>query len=75
MKEFTALDVFDLICAHVAGTGNGMSYADIRDHFDARCRYPLSTELSLIEAGHRIMLGAQRITKSRILELIKEEKR
>lgn len=42
---------------------------------DERCRYPPSTELSLIEAGHRIMLGAQRITKSRVLELLKEGKR
>lgn len=42
---------------------------------DERCRYSPREELSLIEAGHRIMLGAQRITKSRVLELLKEGKR
>lgn len=42
---------------------------------DERCRYSPSTELSLIEAGHRIMLGAQRITKSHVLNLLKEEKK
>lgn len=40
---------------------------------DERCRYSPREELSLIEAGHRIMLGAQRITKSHVLNLLKEE--
>lgn len=39
---------------------------------DERCRYSPREELSLIEAGHRIMLGAQRITKSHVLNLLKE---
>lgn len=38
---------------------------------DERCRYSPREELSLIEAGHRIMLGAQRITKSLVLSLIR----
>lgn len=42
---------------------------------DERCRYSPREELSLIEAGHRIMLGAQRITKSHVLNLLKEEKK
>lgn len=40
---------------------------------DERCRYSPREELSLIEAGHRITLGAQRITKSHVLNLLKEE--
>ena len=40
---------------------------------DERCRYSPREELSLIESGHRIMLGAQRITKSHVLNLLKEE--
>lgn len=39
---------------------------------DERCRYSPREELSLIEAGHRIMLGAQRITKSHVMNLLKE---
>lgn len=42
---------------------------------DERCRYSPREELSLIEAGHRIMLGEQRITKSLVLSLIREEKK
>jgi hypothetical protein len=42
---------------------------------DERCRYSPREELSLIEAGHRIMLGAQRITKSHVLSLLKEEEK
>lgn len=42
---------------------------------DERCRYSPSTELSLIEAGHRIMLGAQKITKSHVLGLLKGERK
>ena len=41
---------------------------------DERFRYSPSEELSLIEAGHKIMLGAQRITKSHVINLLKEEK-
>lgn len=40
---------------------------------DERCRYSPREELSLIEAGHRIMLGEQRITKKRVLQLLKDE--
>jgi hypothetical protein len=42
---------------------------------DERCRYSPREELSLIEAGHRITLGTQRITKSHVLNLLKEEER
>lgn len=42
---------------------------------DERCRYSPREELSLIESGHRIMLGAQRITKSHVLNLLKEEEK
>lgn len=42
---------------------------------DERCRYSPREELSLIESGHRIMLGAQRITKSHVLSLMKEGKK
>lgn len=42
---------------------------------DERCRYSPREELSLIEAGHRIMLGAQRITKSHVLSLLKGEEK
>ena len=42
---------------------------------DERCRYSPREELSLIEAGHRIMLGAQRITKSHVLSLLKAEEK
>lgn len=42
---------------------------------DERCRYSPREELSLIDSGHRIMLGAQRVTKSRVLEMLKAEER
>lgn len=38
---------------------------------DERCRYAPSTELSLIDAGHKIMLGGERITKKKVQELLK----
>lgn len=38
---------------------------------DERCRYSPSEELSLIEAGHRIMLGGVRITKKAAEERLK----
>lgn len=41
---------------------------------DERCRYSPREELSLIEAGHRIKLGAQTITKAYLRTLMKEGK-
>jgi len=38
---------------------------------DERCRYSPSEELSLIEAGHKIMLGGVRITKKAAEERLK----
>lgn len=37
---------------------------------DERCRYSPKEELSLIESGHRIMLGEQRLSKKYVLSLI-----
>lgn len=38
---------------------------------DERCRYPPETELSLLNAGRRIMLGSHRISKREVLERLK----
>lgn len=40
---------------------------------DERCRFPPATELSLLEAGRKIMLGTKKITKEEVLALLKEQ--
>ena len=46
-------------------TGKPVMYSD------ERCRYSPSEELSLIDAGHKIMLGGVRITKKFAEERLK----
>lgn len=67
MKDFTSLDVFDLICTHVAGTGNGMSYADIRNHFDAR-ENPMKVRNALKKLKDKGLIANDSRTKLWVLD-------
>lgn len=67
MKDFTMLDVFDLICTRVAETGNGISYADIRDHFDAR-ENPMKVRNALKKLKEKGLIGNNPETKLWVLD-------
>lgn len=67
MRDFTALDVFDLICTHVSGTGKGMSYTDIRNHFDAR-ECPMKVRNALKKLREKGLIANDARTKLWVLD-------
>lgn len=67
MKEFTSLDVFDLICRHAAENEDGMYYADIRDHFDAR-ECPMKLRNALKKLKEKGLIRNDPTTKKWVLD-------
>lgn len=67
MKEFTVVDVFDLLCRHGAENEDGMSYADIRDYFDAR-ENPMKVRNALRKLKEKGLIQNDPKTKKWVLD-------